>query len=387
MRKPIILSFLLFIIILGLPTTAKAMHILGGTMGYKFLQKDSTSNQYSIFIKLLYCYKDLHSNSPDSQFYICIFDRNKFQQVAYFPLKLKAQYLESAINGTCSRSEWACLNSALYEETFTLPFSDSGYFIRAERCCRSEMANLTKDIFGNPDQGITYHCVIPGGKNADNNTPRISPGIFYTACKNEVVSFGHVLTDIDRDSLSISLLKCSKGASTLSPIIYDCPTRKDTVLEAVYNKGFTFDTFLGKNSIVEVRKRNLNFMELRFMPTQTGSFAYALKINEWRKGVLITSSVFNAAVFVFDSSYSSAFSPKRDLVKLYPNPASDKLIINAPVAQQHYWNIYSNTGQLLLQGTGNGVSEINTSMFRNGLYFVRVYGSGFNTIKGLSIVH
>ena len=68
-------------------------------------------------------------------------------------------------------------------------------------------------------------------------------------------------------------------------------------------------------------------------------------------------------------------------VKVYPNPASDKLYINSRQNEMLSYTLVSVRGQVVANGTINGKTTIDISSLPNGLYFYTLSGSGGNTVQ------
>ena len=79
-----------------------------------------------------------------------------------------------------------------------------------------------------------------------------------------------------------------------------------------------------------------------------------------------------------NTTYLSTTETKNNLLKVYPNPAKDHVVISN-ISKGENISVYDLSGKILFQTKSPGNSlNINTSSYKNGIYFVKV---GENTTK------
>ena len=76
----------------------------------------------------------------------------------------------------------------------------------------------------------------------------------------------------------------------------------------------------------------------------------------------------------------SKFEENKNLISVYPNPATDKLTIKSKNNKLSIVNIYNNYGQLIKTFTLFNEKTIDISYFPNGIYFIQS-PNGFKSIK------
>jgi gliding motility-associated-like protein len=170
-------------------------------------------------------YRDCINGIPplDNPAFITIYDaNNNVITTLNLPL-LSSTNVPPSNNSPCapSSSGVACAEEGIYEGMVNLPPIVGGYYIVYQRCCRnSTILNLI-----NPGSiGTTYWEHIPGSEVvANNSSPRFSnrPPIYI--CANIPISFNHIATDPDGDSLVYSLCTPFNGLDPCCAIITSPP--------------------------------------------------------------------------------------------------------------------------------------------------------------------
>lgn len=84
-------------------------------------------------------------------------------------------------------------------------------------------------------------------------------------------------------------------------------------------------------------------------------------------------SLDNCPENFFDKSKSLKKEQQNTLVKIFPNPASDVLIVSNLQGKINVLKFYNLQGQLILEKTMYSKSaEIDISLFQRGIYFIRI---------------
>jgi hypothetical protein len=102
----------------------------------------------------------------------------------------------------------------------------------------------------------------------------------------------------------------------------------------------------------------------------------ALFVPENSKTAYAAASQWNG--FKNVNTYLSTTETKNNLLKVYPNPAKDYVVISN-ISKGENISVYDLSGKILFQTKSPGNSlNINTSSYKNGIYLVKV---GENTTK------
>ena len=268
-----------------------ATHIVGGEIYYEKLG----GNNYKIHLKV---YRDCLNGIPpfDNPAVISIFDVNGNLVTSLSVPLTSSITVPPTNNSPCApvTAGNACVEEAIYETIVNLPPLVGGYTLAYQRCCRNgTILNLV-----NPGNvGATYWEHIPGPEVITaNNSPHFTnrPPIYI--CANIPISFDHVATDPDGDSLVYSLCDPFNGLDPCCPIIPSaqgacapgCPIGSST-----FPPPYTPVPFLLPYSssfpMASNPAININPVTgfLNGNPTTLGQWVVGVCVSEYRNGVLI----------------------------------------------------------------------------------------------------
>ncbi len=194
--------------IMGITSNLQAKHIIGGDMYYVC----NGNGTYTITMKV---YRDCNSGGAqyDNPGYFQIYNGS-----TAFGNTIQAPPTNIVTippdNDPCYEvTNPPCVQSATY--TFTtpnLPFSNQGYTIAYQRCCRNETIN---NIVAPGDAGATYRVEITGqAQQLCNDSPVFNDFPPIVICAGEYIDFDHSASDSDGDSLVYSFCSPLLGGGT-----------------------------------------------------------------------------------------------------------------------------------------------------------------------------
>ncbi|WP_052598390.1 gliding motility-associated C-terminal domain-containing protein [Aureispira sp. CCB-QB1] len=189
---------------------ALATHIVGGEMNYRCLGND----QYEVSLTV---FRDCDTGVPwfDDPASIGVFDGQT--NVLIFSQLVD---LDAGINDTLDIylpdsclivPNNVCIHTTTYTDTFTLPFSLTGYTLAYQRCCRNQdIVNIV-----NPNStGATYWTYIsPAALQLCNSSAVFNEWPRVYLCSRVPIAFDHSATDVDGDSIVYELCTPSDGAT------------------------------------------------------------------------------------------------------------------------------------------------------------------------------
>lgn len=283
--KPIILiCFLLSLM------PARASHIVGGDIYYDYLG----NNNYRFVISV---YRDCFSTGAayDDPLYLGIYNSaNTLIQSLAVPYP-GSTVLPVVFNNPCvTPPSNICTELAKYQVVVNLPAVPGGYTVSYQRCCRGP--NITNLV--NPDDtGLTLTCKVPGvdtGANA-NSSPRFTNYPPLLLCNNDDLIFDHSATDPDGDQLVYSLVTPNAGATSLNPQPIPIPPPGYPLV--VWAGGFSAANPLGPGASINIDPVT---GLLTASPNLTGLFVVGIRVQEYRNGVLLNSTVRDFLFSVFN---------------------------------------------------------------------------------------
>lgn len=204
-------------------------------------------------------------------------------------------------------SQPGCANTSLktnrlfYSANITLAsdvYNDpDGYYVSWQRCCRNytidniySLAN-SSSLYAGQTFYLEFPAVVKDGKPFINSSPRLFPPLSDYACpfRQFYVNFAGV--DDDKDSLVYSLVTPLNTKSTNpSPSPRPYP-------DVTWRPGFSLNNIMNGQPDLKISKDGL----LTVTPTLQGLFVFAVKVEEFRKGVKIGESRRDFQMLVVDA--------------------------------------------------------------------------------------
>ncbi|MGB0431951.1 MAG: hypothetical protein ACPGLV_15865, partial [Bacteroidia bacterium] len=258
-----------------------ATHVVGGEVFYNYLGNDS----YYVHLQVYVDCENGRSEaiSQDSTGTIAIYenltyDLNKHREVFRTgPVRLnKLQY------NCVQPPAGVCVDMYTYDTVFVLKPNTFGYYIAFQRCCRNESILNIEDPLGT---GATYSAFIPPiEKHGANSNPRFKQKPPNYLCVNERFEFNHSATDPDGDSLAYRICtpKNMRITRPSKPEIPDAPPYIDVTWKAPYSEWYPLPV---KNNF-KIKPDGM----LQFWPTNLGQYVFAVCVDEYRKGELLSTS-------------------------------------------------------------------------------------------------
>ncbi len=308
-----LIGYSLLIIICFFTINAKASHIVGGEMYYDYLGYNTDSNKHEVRINLK-IYRDCFNGlaSFDNPANVSVFDGNGLYlysiQLSSFNVIAVNNSLYPCANLTNSNF---CVEQAWYQQVIYLASNISGYHFTYQRCCRN---NTITNIQNSGDVGATFTSYIPSFSTiSSNSSPRFSnlPPSFL--CINKPVQLDFSAFDIDGDLLTYQLCDPYTGASDQNPSPAGNQVTSPPYNSVDYEIGFnTNNPILTSNGILV----NISTGVLSFTPNAFGQFVFAVCVNEWRNGSIISKTQREFQFNVIACSFPNA---KINLTSIIPN--------------------------------------------------------------------
>lgn len=252
---------------------------MGGEIYYDYLG----SNQYKFYIAI---YRDCASTGApfDEPLSLGIFSGGSMIESVSVPFPGSTVLPIVFTNPCVSPPNGICTERAIYTITLTLPPTPNGYVIAYQRCCRGPaITNLL-----NPDDtGLTLEAFVPGSGNNYyiNSSPRFTNYPPLVICNNENLIFDHSATDPDGDSLSYQLVAPNAGANSFNP--QPVPPPGPPYPLVTWGGGYSTVQPLGSGSTTTI---NPVTGQLFVDANLTGLYVVGIRVNEYRNGVLISST-------------------------------------------------------------------------------------------------
>src|SRR5579872_5819198 len=204
----------IFFVLLASFFGARASHIVGGEMTYKYLGDSAGYYRYQVSLII---YEDCLNGQPTA----IAQDNPAYFGVYQAAIPFTYVYADSAFyttsvtvptnfaNSCITQVPQTCLLKKTFVKNFALQPNSSGYVIDYQRCCRNAAIGNVIDPGNN---GSTYYCVIPPPPLTNNSAvfKNYPPQII---CRNNPLVYDNSATDADGDSLSYGFTAALNGAS------------------------------------------------------------------------------------------------------------------------------------------------------------------------------
>lgn len=313
--RNIFLFFCFLFCVLG----SKATHIIGGYFNYEQL----STFQYKITLTVYKDCKPFTDGSGNSvvplgfdnivgqppvspglpSAYLSIYTGNPgsgtYSEVPFTALEINSVLIEdpdSCLNIPVS----VCVQKGIYSVTLNLPFANlNDIYLSYQRCCRNPSSvNVDVDPF---NTGIAIAGKIPKHSNfSTNSNPYFAEDPPLVFCLNNDINFDLSGLDLDGDSLSYELTTPlnGSGAGGAGALVLDPP----------YGLIDYYVGYSGVQPIPGNPSLSLNPTTglLTGSPIEIGAFIIGIKISEFRDGVLVSETIRDIRIFIFDCGENQA---------------------------------------------------------------------------------
>lgn len=272
-------TFILFILV-SLGWSLHATHIVGGYIHYEQV----SDHEYRIVLKV---YRDCFNGISgfDDPASIGVYDVNGvlYENVEIDLADAVIVELPVVLDNNCySPPADVCVQECTYEKIVLLNVPTGGFTLAYQRCCRN---NSIVNTESNDNIGMTVNAFIPGPEVAtwNSNPDYVSyPPIFI--CLNNPFEMDHSATDADGDQLVYSFcnpLLTNVTGNYINPP--GPPPYPEMPFYPEYNAGYPIASDPAFNV-------NPTTGWMTGTPNMLGQFVVGVCVEEYRNGVLISSS-------------------------------------------------------------------------------------------------
>ena len=285
------LIVLILVLMLWIPSSLKATHIAGGEFELIHIE----GNFYRVNLVL---YFDVVSGNPqafDPYITPWIFRKSDFAKVDDFIMEVISRTKVPYSIQECARGD-LITDKILYSTRITLHpsvFNDpQGYRMVWERCCRNRtINNITVPGESGQKFILDFPAVTKNGMPFINSLPILFPPLRDYACINQFYYADFAGQDPDGDSLVYSLV------NPLNTVLFPLPEPSPGISLVVnWSPGINLRNVVPGNHALRIDKDGL----LTVVPSQSGLFVFAVKVDEYRDGVKIGETRRDFQMLVLD---------------------------------------------------------------------------------------
>lgn len=329
---------------------ANATHLVGGFINYQYKGVSSSGVQFLVTIT---SYRDCKPGSiqfPD-EIDVCVYNKGNGKLTGSFTFPNLAKQKVNPVGRTdCPEATSVCLEKAIFQKTIVLPKNSFGYYVKWEICCRNTQVNLRNDQNGAPFIGQTYQTIIPS-TDLVNSSPYFLDVPVPFICVNDTVQINNYAIDPDGDKLVYKLATPWYGASISNnfPGCESVYTAPEAIKSSDYAFGYSGAFPFGASGYSAINSSN---GITTFMARQTGNYAVAIDLEEWRNGVLLSVTRLDMQILVINCTPNNkpTISTSKRAYTVY---AGDKLCFDVTGNDKDNQNLLlSGQGDLLTGANG-----------------------------------
>lgn len=282
MRKLLSLVFL----VLGF-YTAKATHIAGGELYYRYIGPGTAANtaRYEITMRLLRECNSVGQPLISETVNIGIYNATTLQLNTTLNLPRTFDNPIPTIQNTPGAN--ACLSTAInicyqvgiFRSTIDLPINADGYVLSWTRYSRMNLINGINPL------GAVYVTKIPGtnqiGSMGTNSSPKFYDDDTAVVCFSSRFSLNFGAIDPDGDSLSYEFCDAFTGGGAADP--NPAPTNNLVLTPVTYAPGFNGGAPLGNQVTINGRTGVISGRS----PATIGPYVLCVCVTEWRNRIAI----------------------------------------------------------------------------------------------------
>lgn len=347
---------------------ARADHITGGEMYYRFIISANNVNHYQVTLKLfMRCNSGRQFANPT---YVSVFDRSSFARVTDLSIPLsRTEHLELNDAGPCvTNPPPVCYEVGYYEFTVDLPSNAGGYILASQVNFRIAGISNLQSNYGLI--GALYSTEIPGtsvGASAvANNSAHFTGSDLVVVCASNAFNYSFAANDGDGDELRYYFCDAYQSSGSFGGGGNNStPPDPPPFPKVPYNTPY----YAGYGPLGGQVQINSSTGEISGIAPPEGIYVVTVCVDEIRNGKVIATQRKDLQINVADCSIASA-SLLQDYMLC---DSSFRLAIsnlsNSPLIQTQQWEISSSDGRLLYAGNS---PQLNYLFADTGLYQVKL---------------
>ncbi|MCE2896147.1 MAG: gliding motility-associated C-terminal domain-containing protein [Flammeovirgaceae bacterium] len=298
--------FLTLLLLISFPVMAS--HIVGGEFELVYI----SGNTYRLSVILYFDKINGTPGAKDQSILATIYRKKDNVLMASHILPILSDVEVPYSQPGCANTSLKT-NRLFYSSNITLAsevYNDpDGYYVSWQRCCRNwqidnvfsvnTVLNPNTTLFAGQTFYLEFPAVVKDGKPFINSSPRLFPPLSDYACpfRQFYVNFAGV--DDDKDSLVYSLVTPLNTKSINSaPSAGPYPN-------VTWKPGFSLNSIMQGKPDLKISKEGI----LTVTPTLEGLFVFAVKVEEFRKGVKIGESRRDFQMLATESNACRASFP------------------------------------------------------------------------------
>jgi gliding motility-associated-like protein len=274
------------LLVLVMPVSAQATHIIGGDMSMRAV--GSTPGLFRVQLNQYWDETKTGTGNRDQTVRLLIYRKQNPILVETLILNLQEALPLVFDNEACAKQRKLNFTEARYYKTYQFDpsrYTDpGGYYIVWERCCRND--ELTNAIsIGNAGVAMVFYMEFPpmqkNGTSFVNSSPSFGVPNGDYICLNKPFTFNVKATDADGDELRYSLVTPLNGYTTRTSPLSTDDSPKATYPTITWAQGISLQNAIPGNPSLNI---NPTTGQLSVQASQEGLFLFTVQCEEFRNG-------------------------------------------------------------------------------------------------------
>lgn len=309
-----------------------ASHLIGGHIGYEFLQYNADQSKVTYKVSLTAYYDCTSqfwgSGFPEAVLPIRVYEGAYTDNQISFTRNLGLPLVDSAritpnVPNNCSFGFNSCIYLVKFENEVELDVSQSGHHFLYDRCCRPPGI---QNINNSSVQAMTYHAwagPTAGNAAVPNSSPQFNDTLIGYVCVNDTTVVLNSVTDPEGDRVSFSVEQPYRGTTGTGNGGAPPPSMNPNdqsgygfpPSQVVWRTGHSMLMPFGTNGYHDINTQNGVAL---FSPSTTGAYVIAVELKEYRNNTLIGVTRRDMQLLAIDcpGNASPAFSKINNHPKL-----------------------------------------------------------------------
>ena len=311
---------------------AWSRHLVGGDMSYTYLgDSPGGDKQFRFTLRL---YRDCNGGGApfDDPARIAIYRGNWSTSTLVSSFTVSTPVVNPLIiaSGCAGSPPQLCLEQGTYLFDRTLPVvAGESYFIVYQRCCHTEtISNIIEP--GNTGSTVMVELSAEA-MSANNSSPILPPYPVVALCIHHPMHIVQTVTETDNDLVVYNFVAPYAGGGPIlnPPQVSSCegslpdpPCAPPYVPVPYVVPQYTPTSPMAGDPLIQI---NLDSGIITGTPNTLGQFLVGIVFQEFRNGVLLSSTRREITFTVFDENATAwqEANPARAIFQLSPNPARD----------------------------------------------------------------
>lgn len=341
---------------------ARADHITGGEMFYKYVGISGGTHHYSVTLKL-YMRCNSGRQFPDPAI-ISVFDKSTYNRIEDISIAMasRSTIQMNSFDPCITNPPTVCYEIAYYYFEVYVPPSASGYILSSQVNYRIRGMN---NVSPNQQVGATYVCEIPGMTPPPdaqvNNSAFFTGSDLVVVCAGNFFSYSFAASDADNNNLRYSF--CA-AYSTSNSNTSGTPASTPPYFSIPYADNYSEAAPLGGNVSV-----NSTTGMITGIAPDPGMYVVTVCAEEIKDGVVIAVQRKDIQINVADCNIAAAVLNSDYMLCGNTRSITISNKSTSPLIVSHDWEVFNPAGNSIF--TAN-TRDLNFTFPVNGKYTVRL---------------